>query len=90
MMGVGYKGKKAMAQADDVQSYDYFWDRANVELKFSFWPRKCYESKKRIFGPAYRARRIITGPGEPVVEDRWLAKDEYLWGLLSGKYARSN
>ena len=91
-MGVGYKGKKAMAMADDVQSYDPFWDRSNSELKYCFVPRECFETKKILWlTDAYRCRRILRGPAgdDPIIEDRWLSKEEYLFGLLNGKYVKS-
>ena len=59
--------------------------RSTVELTRSWWPRSCYRSKRLLwFCWAYRARRIITGPGEPVVEDRWYDTDEFLILKLKG------
>ena len=53
--------------------------RSTVELKRSWWPRNCYRSKQLLwFRQAYRARRIITGPGESIVEDRWYDQNEFL------------
>ena len=53
--------------------------RSTVELKRSWWPRSCYRSKSLLwFCWAYRARRIITGPGDPIVEDRWYDRNEFL------------
>jgi hypothetical protein len=69
----------------EVQSYDPFWDRARPELKFSYLPRKCVESKKIIWlSKAYRYRRIITGPGDPIIEDRWVSKEEAILKILRG------
>jgi hypothetical protein len=83
MMGVGYKGKKAMANADDVQMYDAFYDRATFEYMWCIWPRKCYNSGKWIIADiAVRGRRVITGPGDPVIEDRWYCQDEALMMFL--------
>jgi len=59
--------------------------RSIVELKCSWWPRNCFVSKKLLwFTQAYRARRIITGPGEPIVEDRWYSTEEFLILKLKG------
>lgn len=72
---------------DDTTSYDYFWDRAVPEYKFCVWPRWCHESSELLwFESAYRFRRIITGPGEPVIEDRWVGKREFMTNALRGKY----
>jgi hypothetical protein len=77
-----------LSRMSDEQEYDSFWNRAIVELKFSLWPRKSYENKKWIFGPAYRACVTWTGQGDPIHEYRWLTTDEYLFGLLKGKYVK--
>jgi hypothetical protein len=72
---------------DQTTSYDYYWDRARPEYKFCFWPRRCYETQRWIWmRTAYKFRRVITGPGEPVVEDRWVGKHEFMTGVLKGKY----
>lgn len=59
--------------------------RSHVKLCWSLWPRSCSESKRLLwFTKAYRARRIITGPGEPVIEDRWYGQPEFLILQLKG------
>jgi hypothetical protein len=68
----------------DVQAYDPFNERATFEYKTSFIPRKCYTTKKWVWGLAVRGRRIITGPGEPVVEDRWYHRHEAILMMLKG------
>lgn len=78
-MGHSYVG------AGDVQSYDPFWDKALWYLKFAWWPQRSEISKKRIWlKKAYRGTRLITGPGEPVIEHRWLTKEEYIFGKIKG------
>ena len=71
---------------NDVSSYDPFWDRVNeTKLKFAWWPQRSDHSGKLIWlKKAYRFRRIITGPGTPVDEDRWLTKDEAMMRILKG------
>jgi hypothetical protein len=82
-MGVGYKGKKAMA--NDVESYDPFNDRATFEYAWCWWPRQCHTTGRWIIGDyAIRGRRVITGPGDPVIEDRWYHRDEGLIMLIKG------
>lgn len=71
--------------SDEVQSYDPFNDRAQFEYKFSFWPRRCYKTGRLVWlETAMRGRRIITGPGEPVIEDRWYNRDEALIMMIKG------
>ncbi len=78
MLGTNY----GVGQAPEEQSYDYFNDRASFEYKHSFWPRRCYNTGRWVWGVAMRGRRIITGPGEPVIEDRWYHKHEAIMMML--------
>lgn len=56
------------------------------KLKFCWFPKKCYLSRKELWGSyAYYGERLITGPGEPVVEHFWIEKDEFLIWNLKGK-----
>lgn len=49
------------------------------QLKFSFLPRRCYYTKKRIwFKLAYKGTAMWTGPGDPVYETRWVDSKEYI------------
>lgn len=85
MPGYASKKKMGLSRMSDEASYDPFWYRATAELKVSYFPRKCYFSKKLLFmTQAYKLTRIITGPGEPVVEDRWLSKEEFIVQKLKG------
>ena len=78
MMGVG------AGYSDEVQSYDPFGDRAVFEYRYSLIPRRCYTTNRVVWGLAMRARRIITGPGDPVIEDRWYHRDEAILKMLKG------
>ena len=70
---------------DGITMYDPFWDRAQWEHKFAFWPRRCSLSNRKIWmEKAYKGTRMITGPGEPVFEYRWLTKDQFMIGKLKG------
>jgi hypothetical protein len=46
-------------------------------------PRTCFLTSKPLWGKqAYHGVRVITGPGEPVYEDYWIEKNEFmLWNL---------
>ena len=55
------------------------------ELKFSLFPRKCHYSKKLLwFKSAYRGMGFLTGPGDPIVEYRWIEKNEFLIQRIKG------
>lgn len=76
-------GAGSYAYEANVTSYDPFNDRATFELMFCALPRRCYVTKRWLFMTiAMRGRRIITGPGEPVIEDRWYHRHEHLIMLL--------
>jgi hypothetical protein len=70
--------------ADNVQAGpdfygDGFMHRAKFEYKYTLWPRRCRNTKRRLWlEVAVRGRAIWTGPGEPVVEDRWYDSNEAL------------
>ena len=65
---------------------DYFKSRClGWELKFSFFPRRCFYTGKYLWLKlAYRGTAMITGPGEPIFEDRWCEKREYLFLRIKG------
>ena len=60
-----------------------FERRARFEYSWSLWPRRCYRSDRRVWGLAVRAEVIWTGPGEPIVETRWLHRDEAVIMMLT-------
>ena len=59
-----------------------FERRAQFEYRWSIWPRRCYRSQRRVWGPAVRATAVWTGPGDPVIETKWLHRHEGLVMLL--------
>ena len=63
---------------------DDFERRARFEYSWSFWPRRCYRTSRRVWGVGVRAQAIWTGPGEPIVETRWLHRDEGVILMLKG------
>ena len=64
----------------------YYWHAqgvANWQLKFAWLPHRCCLSDRFIWLKfAYRGRRFITGPGEPVIEDYWHTTTEHMIWLL--------
>jgi hypothetical protein len=55
----------------------------NWEYKLCWRPQTCFLTGKQLWGRrSYHGIRIITGPGEPVYEDYWVGRDEFLiWRL---------
>jgi hypothetical protein len=53
------------------------------DLKLCWLPRTCCLSKQQLWGQqAYHGVRWIHGPGEPIVEEYWIEKNEFLlWQL---------
>ena len=60
----------------------FFEDRAQLSYGWSWWPRQCYRTSRWVWGPAVRAEAVWTGPGEPIIERRWLHRDEGLIMML--------
>jgi len=61
--------------------YNMYFDRHVIsnKLKFSFFPRKCCISNKSLwFKMAYKSTAMFTGPGDPIHEDRWYDKNEFI------------
>jgi hypothetical protein len=55
------------------------------KLIFCLWPRRCFYTGKYLWLQlAYRGTAMITGPGEPIFEDRWCEKREYLFLKIKG------
>lgn len=69
---------------DQVQSYDYFYDRVvGTELKFSWLPQTCHLSGKRIWlKKGYCLTRVIIGPDDTLFDSRWHDKNAHIiWKL---------
>ena len=55
-------------------------------LKLCWFPKKCFLSQKNIWWKyAYYGENLITGPGEPILEQYWIEKSEFLIWNLKGK-----
>ena len=62
-----------------------FLRRAETELKWSLWPRRCHASGRWLWlTQAYCAMFIISGPGDPAIWTRWYSRPEML--MLKLKY----
>lgn len=65
-----------------VEEYDAFNDRAYFKYAFTWKPRKCYVTGKWIVGGHVMGVRLITGPGDTIVETRWYHRDQGILLLL--------
>lgn len=55
----------------------------STQLKFTFLPQKCFITGRKLwFEYAYKQTAMWTGPGSPVIEDRWYDKKEFLINSL--------
>lgn len=76
---------------DNVQasplSDDYGLRRATGwKLSLCWRPQSCFLTGKPLWGKrAYHGVRMITGPGEPVYEDYWVEKNEFIFWNLKGR-----
>ena len=69
---------------DQVQTYDYFYDKClGGQLKFAWLPKTCHISGKRIWLKyGYKMTAMWTGPDDPVFEHRWHDKNTHIiWKL---------
>lgn len=55
------------------------------EMKLSLWPRRCHYTGKLLwFKLAYMGTSMLTGPGEPIFDYRWVEKDQFLFLKIKG------
>lgn len=60
-------------------------ERSFVSTARPWWPQRCCITNKWLWiRPAVLVRRIITGPGDPVVIDHWVAPWAYTLQTLKG------
>lgn len=59
--------------------------RSQVCTLKPWWPQRCLLTKKWIWiKAAIRVRRVITGPGTPIVVDHWIESKAYTLQCLKG------
>lgn len=70
---------------DEAQAYDSFNERARFEYKYSFKPRRCYNTGKFVWGLAVRGRWTYRA-GDITFdnEDRWYHRHEAIIMMLKG------
>ena len=90
----GFTSKRKMGlsrMGDEVQqsplSDDWGLNKARGwKLKLCLTNKKCFLTGKSLFlKQAYYGVRTITGPGEPVFENYWIEKNEFLIWNLKGR-----
>jgi hypothetical protein len=55
------------------------------ELRWSFLPRKCFYTKRLLwFKRAYMGTSMLTGPGDPIFDYRWIDQKEYIFLKIKG------
>jgi hypothetical protein len=55
------------------------------QQKVSILPRRCYYTNKSLwFKKSFKGTAMLTGPGDPIFEDRWVHPKEYLFLKIKG------
>jgi hypothetical protein len=55
------------------------------EVQRSILPRRCYYTNKSLwFRRAYKGTSVLTGPGDPIFDYRWVDAKEYLFLKIKG------
>ena len=69
----------------DDYSEERFLERADINFHRCLWPKRCHVSGRWLWlTQVYRARYIITGPGDPAIWTRWYSSEEMLVLKLKG------
>lgn len=64
-----------------------YFSLANWKIKRSLLPRKCRLSGKKLWmKQCMYGTRVITGPGDPVIEHYWVDQQEFMWHKLKYGY----
>jgi hypothetical protein len=60
----------------------------NWKLKLCWTrPRNCFLTGRPLWGRyAYHSVRVITGPGDPVIENYWIERDKFIIWNLKGNH----
>jgi hypothetical protein len=63
-----------------------WYEGANAELRFSLFPRRCYETKKWLWlKRAYRLGKRFSSYGGDFVETRWIDEQTFVLMRLKGE-----
>ena len=80
----GYASKKAMGLSRI--DHEGLWGLSRARdwrLILCILPKTCHLTGKKLWGKrCYKGTRVITGPGDPVIEDYYIEKFEFMkWQL---------
>lgn len=78
MEGTQERALRSLADQADFER------RAQYHQRWSVWPRRCYHTRRRVWGPAVCAEAMWTGPGHAILERRWLHRDAHMIMMLKG------
>lgn len=75
-----------MSVSQSPRSEDWGLNKVgNWALKRCWIPRECFLTGQRLWGVnAYHGTRMITGPGEPIIDHYWVERDEFIMWKLKG------
>ncbi len=67
---------------------DWGLNRVNDwQLALCWMPKECFLTGKKLWAcHAYHGTRLITGPGDPIVDHYWVDRDEFIIWKLKGNY----
>jgi hypothetical protein len=55
------------------------------QLQWCLLPRRCFYTNRLLwFKQAYMGTSILTGPGDPIFDYRWIDRKEYLFLKIKG------
>lgn len=70
---------------NDIITDRQYLDRSYIELVRAIWPQRCAITNKWLWiKPAIRVRTVFTGPGTPILIDRWIEPKAYTLQCLKG------
>jgi hypothetical protein len=69
---------------DELDSFER--NCIGTQYKFVIFPKRCFISNKLLWLTfAYKQTAMYTGPGDPVFEDRWCERNEFIKFCLTEK-----
>jgi hypothetical protein len=80
----GFQSKRKMGLSKMGDEIRWGLSRANNwKLVLCILPKNCFLTGKKLWGKrCYKGTRIITGPGDPVIEEYYIEKFEFMkWQL---------
>lgn len=67
--------------------FDYRLEQTTWQKRFAILPKRSVKSNKLIwFKFAFRCEKLLTGPGDAIVETSWVTVDEFILMCLGHTY----